>query len=274
MNPYKIEPPFVISFSGGRTSGYMLRKILDAYDGVLPADGYVIFANTGKEHFKTLDFVYQIETEWTKIIWIEYRHRPQNFEIVSYETASRNGRPFEERITDNAPPYGKGKPFLPNPVMRICTTDLKVVPIKKYMKSIGVEEFCTVLGLRADEPRRVSKVKQDPTRDIAVPLFEAKADEKTLGEFWAQNNFDLELPNNDKAFGNCDLCFLKSQARIERVIEHDPKLANWWIDMEKLANGTFHKDRASYKDLLVQVTMQGKLFQDQIDDSRPCDCTE
>ena len=90
MNPYKIEPPFVISFSGGRTSGYMLRKILDAYDGVLPADGYVIFANTGKEHFKTLDFVHQIETEWTKIIWIEYRHRPQNFEIVSSPSLCKN----------------------------------------------------------------------------------------------------------------------------------------------------------------------------------------
>ena len=33
MNPYLIEGPAVISFSGGRTSGYMLKHILDAHGG-------------------------------------------------------------------------------------------------------------------------------------------------------------------------------------------------------------------------------------------------
>lgn len=47
-NPCKIEGPAVISFSGGRTSGMMLRAILDAHGGTLPADVRVLFANTGK----------------------------------------------------------------------------------------------------------------------------------------------------------------------------------------------------------------------------------
>ncbi len=38
-NPYRIETPFIVSFSGGATSGFMLRKILDAYEGELPGDG-------------------------------------------------------------------------------------------------------------------------------------------------------------------------------------------------------------------------------------------
>lgn len=32
MNPYLLEAPAVVSFSGGRTSGYMLRKVLDGAD--------------------------------------------------------------------------------------------------------------------------------------------------------------------------------------------------------------------------------------------------
>jgi hypothetical protein len=45
-DPYQIEPPALISFSGGRTSGYMLRKILDAYDGRLPQGIVAAFAKT------------------------------------------------------------------------------------------------------------------------------------------------------------------------------------------------------------------------------------
>jgi len=35
-NPYRITEPSIISFSGGRTSGYMLKKILNAFGGKLP----------------------------------------------------------------------------------------------------------------------------------------------------------------------------------------------------------------------------------------------
>ena len=39
----------VINFSGGRTSGYMLKMILDQNGGVLPDDYLVTFQNTGRE---------------------------------------------------------------------------------------------------------------------------------------------------------------------------------------------------------------------------------
>lgn len=35
-NPYRVPRPAVVSFSGGRTSAYMLKHIVDAYGGELP----------------------------------------------------------------------------------------------------------------------------------------------------------------------------------------------------------------------------------------------
>ena len=72
LNPYKIEGPALISFSGGRTSGFMLKKILDAYEGKLPSDVYVVFANTGKEMPQTLDFINDCSKNWQlDIVWLE-----------------------------------------------------------------------------------------------------------------------------------------------------------------------------------------------------------
>ena len=53
MNHYKINGPAVVSFSGGRSSGFMLWNILDAYDGKIPYDIKVVFCNTGLEHSET-----------------------------------------------------------------------------------------------------------------------------------------------------------------------------------------------------------------------------
>ena len=60
-NPYEINEPTCISFSGGRTSAYMLYKVLEAHDMSLPSDAIVCFANTGKEDEATLKFVHDIE---------------------------------------------------------------------------------------------------------------------------------------------------------------------------------------------------------------------
>lgn len=114
---FLIDEPTVISFSGGRTSAYMLWRVLQANQG-LPDEAIVCFANTGKEEEATLEFVRDCEKNWgVEIHWLEYRNSEQKFERVSFETASRNGEPFEALITK--------KNYLPNMVARFCTQELK-----------------------------------------------------------------------------------------------------------------------------------------------------
>ena len=99
MNPFLIDGPTLVSFSGGRTSAYMLKKIIDAYDGTLPDDVVVAFANTGREREETLRFVHDCATAWNvRVRWIEWRDTPERFEEVGYNSASRNGEPFAQLI--------------------------------------------------------------------------------------------------------------------------------------------------------------------------------
>jgi len=84
----------IINFSGGRTSAYMTKRLID--EGL---DDYIVaFQNTGKEMPETLDFINECDKRWNlNIVWLEFRYG-NNFEVVDYDTASRNGRPFDELI--------------------------------------------------------------------------------------------------------------------------------------------------------------------------------
>src|SRR5687767_13450091 len=107
-DPFKIGGPACINFSGGRTSAYMLWRVLEA-NGGLPSDAAVVFTNTGREAEATLEFVVDVSKHWgVPIRWAEFRPG-FTFEEVSFATASRDGEPFEALIRD------KGL-YLPNPV--------------------------------------------------------------------------------------------------------------------------------------------------------------
>jgi len=99
----------------------MLWNILEAYDGELPDDIQVVFSNTGLEHRETYEFIHRIEENWTSITWLEYTLNEEGkhwFKTVDYHSASRNGSPFTTLL--------EKQPYLPNPVARVCTLNLKL----------------------------------------------------------------------------------------------------------------------------------------------------
>ena len=273
--PYKIEPPALISFSGGRTSGFMLKKIIDSYNGTLPENLYVVFANTGKEMPQTLDFVKDCAEKWDcKIHWLELEianERPvYRTKKVNYETASRKGEPFEALI--------KRRKMLPNPVMRMCTQELKMNVMKRFMKEKGHKEWTNVIGLRYDEPRRVAKQSRQNDSNVnawdsVCPLYQDKITVKEILEFWQKNNFDLKLTseNGQTTAGNCDLCYLKGTKTLTKIIKEKPDLADWWIAQEKKIDATFRKN-GSYIDLLDLTKLEDRQLELFDDDSRSCFC--
>lgn len=264
---FRIEGPAVISFSGGRTSAYMLRRILD--EG-LRQDVHVLFANTGKEREETLDFVRDVQERWcVRVHWIEYRRvvgTAPAFAEVSFETASRRGEPFSELIQE--------RQFLPNPVIRFCTQELKIRPMKNWMLGLGYEHWTNVVGIRADEPRRVAKMRNADIRerwDVALPLADAGIGVRDVAAFWAGQPFDLQLQPWE---GNCDLCFMKGADKRARIMLDRPDLAEWWTEQERRIGAYFRKGSRGYAAMLDSAKRQLELFESDGGDLGDCICHE
>lgn len=282
MSHYEIDGPTCISFSGGRTSAYMLKQFLDANE--TQENMVVCFANTGKEDEATLRFVDRCSQQWNvPIAWIEHhaeKGKPRETErvrVVDFATASRKGEPFKKLILK--------KEYLPNPVTRFCTVELKIRPMHHYLKSLGWDEYDMATGIRADEQRRVAKIRargsssESKSASMILPLADAGVSVQDVSEFWEHQGFDLELPNmNGKTMhGNCDLCFLKGANQIVSLIAEKPTRAIWWAEMEALAlasapsGAVFRSDRPSYAAMLKFTADQRPLFDDQTE-SIECFC--
>lgn len=296
MNPYLITGPALISFSGGRTSGYMLKHILDAHGGTLPADVHVAFANTGKERPETLRFVHDCQEHWgVDIHWVEWRATPSRaegtaslaawlaandpdrrmvheagFERVGFNSAARAGEPFAALIAM--------KQRLPNWKERWCTEFLKVNTLTALAATFGWAPgtYGEVIGLRHDEGIRLlrayenanfrwdrktkAQVPRVPPRRILHPLAKARVEKPDVMAFWAAQPFDLGLEPWE---GNCDLCFMKGKGLRKQIIRDHPEISAWWREQEE-AHDRFFDRRDRVRDLVEEVRRSPE-FGDEFD---------
>jgi 3'-phosphoadenosine 5'-phosphosulfate sulfotransferase (PAPS reductase)/FAD synthetase len=232
MNLYTLPDGNVqISFSGGRTSAFMLHHILDA-NGGLPDRANVVFANTGREMPQTLDFVQECSDRWSiPIVWVELNCSGEagaRFRQVSHNSAARNGEPFVDLIRQRG--------IVPNQQARFCTAELKIRPTRDYLRSIGWDHWQAALGIRADEAGRVDRTPQRERWQRWYPLADAGVSKRDVMAFWQRQPFDLQLSNigGKTPLGNCDGCFLKSEANIAALARDYPERHQWWQDMEDM----------------------------------------
>lgn len=260
-DPFKIEGPAQVGVSGGRTSAYQLRRILDAHGGKLPPDVHLTFQNTGKEMEETLVFLNEVSIRWgVPITWMEYdrvygdESRPR-YKLVDFSTASRNSEPFEKflRYYDEYRRIEKDEPpILPNVANRMCSDRMKIKASEWYMRDVlGYDEWDSVLGIRRDEPRRWARQMRANSKggrrwETVMPLYTAGITKADVREFWRTQPFDLGI---DSDLGNCDGCFLKHDDKLIRVFQAEPQRAVWWIAQEQRTGQVFRKDKQTYHQL-------------------------
>ncbi len=211
----------IVSFSGGRTSGYMCKWLIENMSWLY--NFIFVFANTGREHENTLKFVDQCDKYFNlSLVWLEAVVTPTkgeatSYKIVNYETADRKGKPFEEMIRK----YGLANKSYPH-----CTRELKLQPIETYKESIGLKECRNAVGIRYDEFHRVKNNKA-----LIYPLATIiKTSKKDVLEFWEKMPFDLEL---EEHYGNCVECFKKSDKKLKMIADENPHYFDFTIEMEE-----------------------------------------
>jgi len=243
-----------IAFSGGRTSAYMTKILLDRwkdkYSGIV-----VVFANTGQENENTLKFVkdcddnFGFNTVWVEAVVNNEKRKGTTHRIVNFETASRDGRPFEDVIKK----YG-----IPNQTWQICSRELKEVTVRSHLRSLGWKrkDYVSAIGIRADEVHRVSAnmVKQR----VIYPLVENfPVNKQYVLDWWNKQTFDLNLREHQ---GNCKWCWKKSKRKLLTLAKETPEIFDFPIRMEKeyghvgheKENRVFFRGRESTQDILNQ----------------------
>lgn len=181
----------------------------------------------------------------------------RGFTQVSHNSASRDGEPFVALILSRR--------FLPNQQSRFCTVEMKIRTAKRFLIQLGWKRWTNGVGLRADEPERLANLPRTWTpkgewvtqevkgkakrvwvgepraKDrwiVWTPLADAKVSRLVVSAFWRSQSFDLRLPNvkGNCWLGNCDGCFLKSEAHVAAFTRDFPDRGAWWERAERLAS--------------------------------------
>lgn len=219
-----MKEKLLVSFSGGETSGYMLWWILNNWSDKFEIK--VVFANTGEENEETLLFVercsnlFNVEVIWVEGVFHKEHGVATTHKIVDFKTATRGRELFEQMIQV----YG-----IPNQANPHCNRELKLQPIKSYLKSIGWKNYFTAIGIRHDEIDRVNSKRKE--HRLLYPLVtETKATKQKVNSWWNQQPFRLELKGYQ---GNCKTCWKKSEKKLLKIAFEAPEKFNSFKILEQ-----------------------------------------
>lgn len=216
-----------ISFSGGKTSAYMTKMLLDYFREHEPWREIVVtFANTGQEHEETLKFVDRCDKAFGfGVVWLEavvnpVRRKATAHRVVTFETAARRGEPFEEVIKK----YG-----VPNKSYNHCTRETKLAPMMSYYDSLGWKygEYSIAIGIRADEIDRISM--KTMASGGFYPCADSGVTKDDVRVWWSQQSFNLYIPEQ---LGNCTWCWKKSLRKLMTLTRTHPEIFEFPRRME------------------------------------------
>ena len=266
----------MVAVSGGRSSAMMARHIQTS-DKYKDFEKVFVFANTGMERHETIQFLKDIEKHWelplVKIegVYSNVMGVGVNYKIVEWDNLDMDAKTFSECIMHTT----KGKfDGLPNQEAPYCSERMKTMPCKKLCDNIfGVNNYIKAIGFRKEDmPKRITfaEIKEDKKRIFPLLTdFEMPIGQIELNKWWEEQPFKLGIHGK---FGNCELCWKKSNSNLIDNIRYGTRFIDWWDEHEKKHGNTSFRGNKSINDL---VKMAKSNFTPEIDfgyDDYNCVC--
>ena len=186
------EQNHTVSFSGGRTSAFMVHEM----EKRRKEQGWkveYVFMDTGAEHPKTYEFIRNVVNHFKiNLTCLRLRVNPElgkgnKYDIVDINSIGHDLGPFGDMVKK----YGT-----PAIVTPWCTGRMKMDTFGPYCKQkYGKDNYITWLGIRADEKRRI---RNNPYIRYLAEISEYGKDD--VISWWSRMPFDLEI---EEHLGNC-----------------------------------------------------------------------
>lgn len=219
----------IVSFSGGRTSAYLVY-LMEKKRKSEGWDVEYVFMDTGFEAPETYDFIRNVIKHWgVSITTIRtVVHSEMNVGVTYREISVDEMGPDLQPWKDMIAKYGT-----PNINTPYCTSRMKTEPHDKWCNDkFGKGNYTTWLGIRADEPQRLTYY--DPNFDMfSLDIPEERtirylaeldlAGKHQINEWWSKQPFDLGI---DDFAGNCVLCIKKGPNKLYAAAQAYPELAS------------------------------------------------
>jgi hypothetical protein len=256
----------MVTVSGGRSSAMTARHI-QTHEKYKDFNKVYVFANTGMERPETIQFLKDIETYWemplVKVegVYSNIMGVGVGFKIVDWDNINMNALPFSGAIMHK----NKGEfDGVPNSEAPYCSEMLKTIPCKKLCDDVfGVNNYIKVIGFRKEDmPKRISwaEIREDKKRIFPLLTdFETTIGQKELNSWWETQPFKLNIHGK---FGNCELCWKKSNANLVDSIRFGTRFIDWWKKEEIKYGNTSFRNHLSITDL---VKMANQPFTHEID---------
>lgn len=205
----------VISFSGGRTSAYMTHVVKQ-----LEPDADVIYLDTGAEHPATYDFIRDVVKHWginlicLRVVVNPIMRQGNTYRVVPLDEIGCDLEPWRDICNKYGTPYLHG-PF--------CTRVMKKEVFDRYCKDHYKDGHITYLGIRADEPRRLT-----PREGVRYLADFDDSEKPDILAWWKKQPFDLQIPEH---LGNCVFCVKKRPNKIALAARDEPELARQFLEV-------------------------------------------
>ena len=199
------------------------------------------------------------------------------------------GKPFEDIINGDWNKGKNGSHYLPNIMVRYCTTHLKMQPIFEWWQK-ELNEICEMrIGFRKGEEKRanrmIEKLNKKGNEEIKIivgkrgnqnkwgmvewrkpkfPLIEDGLKAIDIENYWNKNNW---IGFKKGYYNNCVGCFHRSPLFLNKMSQEHKNKMEWFAKIEEENSpNTFRKD-VTYRQIM-NWNMQTEL---SFDDFNECD---